>query len=63
MGKSPWSSKTIIFFTLFAGTAVAGLFGYADWTPDTDMVEWVNIGVSAMGAWLRFVTREPIIIA
>ena len=60
MEKSPLVSKTIIFAVLFGLVNVAGLFGYADYSPGTDVTEIVNVVVSVVMIALRFVTKDPV---
>ena len=60
MGKPWYTSKTIIFFALYAAVNVAGLFGFMEWTPSGEQAEIVGVLVSAIAVALRFVTREPV---
>ncbi len=58
--KKFYKSKTLIFAVLFALVNLAGIFGYADYTPDSDLVEYVNLGVAVIVAVLRAVTKEAV---
>jgi hypothetical protein len=58
--KSWNESKTLWFAILYALLQVAGLFGYADYTPGADVTEWVGIAVAVIVAALRFKTDKAI---
>jgi len=58
--KKPWASKTLWFSILFALVALAKIFGYADFVPGDDVVQYVNIGIAVIVAVLRFFTKEPV---
>jgi hypothetical protein len=58
--KKVYESKTIIFFVLFALVQVAGLLGYADYTPSGDEAEWIQLGVALIGLVLRGVTSKGV---
>lgn len=58
--KGFFASKTIWFALLFAAFSVANLFGYADYTPTTDVAEIVNLVVSAVVLVLRLLTNKGI---
>lgn len=60
--KAWYESKTVWFAVLFGLVSVAGLFGYADYTPDTDVTEIVNVIVSVVMLILRFVTSQGVTI-
>ncbi len=60
--KSPLSSKTIIFAVLFGLFHLAGLFGYADYTPSGDVTEIVNVIAAGVVLVLRLVTNKGIAI-
>lgn len=60
MDKKPVESKTIVFALLFGALHVAGLFGYADYTPGQDVTEIVNIVTAAVVVVLRLVTNKGI---
>jgi len=60
-GTKKWyKSKLIVFAVLFGLTSVAGLFGYADYTPGTDTAEIVNIVVAIITVVLRYITNTAI---
>jgi len=58
--KKWYASKTLWFSLLFIITAVAGLFGYADFTPSTQVAEWVQLGMGVLMAILRVYTSKGI---
>ena len=58
--KSIFSSKTFWFATLYGVVNLAGLLGYADFTPDSDVSEVVGVLVSAGAILLRFYTNRPV---
>ena len=58
--KKWYESKTLWFIALFALVQVAGLFGYADFSPDSNVEEYINLGVSVIAAILRLVTVKPV---
>jgi multisubunit Na+/H+ antiporter MnhB subunit len=58
--KKLFQSKTVLFAVLFFAVSVAGLFGYADYTPGSDLTEIVNIAVSVVMLVLRLVTSKGI---
>jgi hypothetical protein len=58
--KSWNESKTLWFSILYALLQVAGLFGYADYTPGADVSEWVGIGIAIIVAALRFKTNKAV---
>ena len=58
--KKWYQSKTLWFSIVFIITAVAGLFGYGDWTPDTQLVEYVQLGMGVLMALLRLFTEQGI---
>lgn len=58
--KKPWTSKTILFFILSLLVAVAGLFGFADFTVTAEQAQIITVVVSLVGIALRFLTKEPI---
>lgn len=60
IAKKWYASKTIWFFGLYLLMNVAGLFGFADFTPTTDQAEIVGLVVALGGLILRFVTRQPV---
>jgi len=57
----PWyTSKTLWFNALFLVSAIAAYFGFADFKPDSNVVELAGVVVSVINIVLRFVTKEPI---
>jgi len=58
--KKWYQSKTLWFSLVFIITAIAGLFGYGDWTPDTQLVEYVQLGMGVLMAILRLLTTKGI---
>ena len=60
MDKKPLASKTIIFALIFGVVHIAGLLGYADYTPGQDVTEIVNVVAAATVLVLRLVTNKGI---
>ena len=58
--KSIFASKTFWFAILYGIVNVAGLLGFADFSPSSDVVEIVGVLVSAGAIVLRFVTDRPV---
>lgn len=58
--KKWYNSKTLRFTLLFALVQVAGLFGYADFSPGTDVTEYINLGVALVATILRVITSQGI---
>jgi len=58
--KAWYESKTVWFAVLFGLVSVAGLFGYADYTPDSNVTEIVNVVVSVIVLVLRLVTSTKV---
>lgn len=58
--KSPLASKTVLFNVLYGLVVLAGIFGFADFQPDENVVELIALLAAAVNLWLRFVTKEPI---
>ena len=58
--KKWYQSKTLWFSILFALVNVAAIFGYADFVPGDDVVQYVNIGVSVIVALLRAFTNQGV---
>lgn len=58
MYKKWYTSKTLWFMVLFALVQVAGIFGYADYTPGTVVAEYIQLGVAVIGALLRALTSK-----
>jgi hypothetical protein len=53
-------SKTIWFNVIAFAVAVAQAFGFAGFTPDPQMAEWVTVAVAAINILLRLITTQPI---
>ena len=60
--KSIFTSKTFWFAVLYGVVNLAGLVGFADFTPSDDIAEIVGILASAGAILLRFVTRQPVTV-
>ncbi len=60
MNKSIFKSKTFWFAVLYGVVNLAGLVGFADYTPSSDVAEVVGIIVSAGAIALRYVTDRPV---
>ncbi len=58
--KSIFASKTFWFSVLYGVFNVAGLLGYADFSPSSDVVELVGILVSVGAIGLRFYTNRGV---
>ena len=58
--KSIFASKTFWFAVLYGFINLAGLLGFADFTPSSDVAEIVGVLVSAGAILLRYVTEEPV---
>ncbi len=58
--KSLFSSKTFWFAVLYGAINIAGIVGFADFTPSDDVAEVVGIVVSAVTIALRYVTDRPV---
>jgi len=58
--KKFWQSKTFWFALLFGIVQVAGLFGFADYSPGDDVQEIVNIVVAVVVIVLRFLSNKKI---
>ena len=60
MTKKFYQSKILWFTLLFALIQVAGIWGFADFTPSSDVVEYVNLGAAVIMAVLRAITNQGI---
>lgn len=60
MGKKFYVSKTVVFFFLTLLVSVAGLFGFAEFSPSPEQASIIGIVVSVVGIALRFLTKEPV---
>jgi len=56
-GKPIWRSKTFWFNVIALVVFVATRFGYADFTPDPDLMA---AAAAILNIVLRLVTREPV---
>ena len=56
-GKAFWKSKVLWFNVLAGALVVAGMLGYAEFTPDADVLALV---VAAMNLVLRLFTQQPV---
>jgi uncharacterized membrane protein len=58
--KAFYQSK-VFWFNILAGViAIAGIFGFAEFAPSSDVLEIIAVVVSAINIILRFITKEPI---
>ena len=60
MNKKWYASKTLWFSILFALVNLAGAFGYAEFVPGDEVVNYVNIGISVIMALLRVFTDRGV---
>lgn len=51
--------KTIGFAVLWIVIQLAGIIGFADYTPETDLAEMVNAAVGFLFVFLRLYTDTP----
>ena len=58
--KKWYQSRTLWFSILFALVNVAGIFGFAEFVPGDEIVQYVNIGVSVIVALLRVFTNQAL---
>ena len=58
--KAFYESKTFWFNVLALIVAVAGVFGFANWQPDQNMVEIIGVVVAAVNIVLRFLTKQAV---
>lgn len=58
--KPFYASKTFWFNLLFLLSAVAAYFGFADFKPDSNIVELAAVVVAVINIVLRYVTTQPI---
>ena len=54
------SSKTFWFGALYVVIGAAGIFGFADWKPSTELEQLVLLGTGLLAIVLRFLTKQPI---
>ena len=60
MDKSFWKSKTLWFGCLWVIVGVAGLFGFGDFVPGSDVIEWAEIINGLLVIVLRVITKVPL---
>ena len=60
MTKSAIKSKTIIFGILTVAVGVAGLFGFADYQPSTNVDNYGEILYGIIVVFLRFRTNNAV---
>ena len=60
MNKKWYASKTLWFSILFALVNLAGIFGYAEFVPGDNLVQYVNLGISLVVALLRVFTNQGV---
>ena len=58
--KDFWKSKTFWFGVLWVIVGVAGLFGYADYVPDSDVEQIAEIVNGIIIIVLRFLTSQGV---
>ena len=58
--KKFYESKTFWFSVVYAIVSIAGLFGYADFTPSTDVAEIVQLSGAIIMLVLRLMTNKGI---
>ena len=58
--KSIFASRTFWLAVLFGAVNVAGLFGFADFSPSGDVSEIVGIVVSVVAIVVRLRTNQPV---
>ena len=60
MDKDFWKSKTFYFGLLSILVGVAGLFGFGDFVPGSDVIEWAEIINGLIVIGLRVITKVPL---
>ena len=60
MDKDFWKSKTFYFGLLSILVGVAGLFGFGDFVPGSDVIEWAEIINGLIVIFLRVITKVPL---
>lgn len=58
--KSIFKSKTFWFSILFGLVSLAGLFGFAEFKPESNVLELINVIVAVVMIVLRFVTKQAV---
>jgi hypothetical protein len=54
------NSKTLWFNLLAFAVAVASNFGFAGFTPDAHLAEYITVAVAVINIILRLVTTQPL---
>ena len=60
MDKKWYQSKTFYFGVLSIVIGVAGLFGFGDFVPGSDVIEWAEIINGLIVIGLRVITKVPL---
>jgi hypothetical protein len=60
IGKWFLNSKTLWFNLLALVVGVAQAFGFAGFTPDPQIAEYITVGVALINIILRFATKQPV---
>ncbi len=60
--KEFWKSKTFYFGALWVLIGVAGLFGYGDYVPDTDVEQIAEIVNGIIIIVLRFLSTQKVVL-
>ena len=60
VGKEFWKSKTLYFNILALVVFIAEAYGYVDFMPDENVVEYAAAVITVINVILRFVTKEPL---
>jgi len=60
MEKRFWQSKVFWFNVVALIVVVAGAFGFGEFSPDPEVVEYGVVVVTVINLVLRFVTKVPI---
>lgn len=60
MHKDWWTSKTLWFGLLYILTGVAGIFGFAEYQPTSQVVEIGSVVTGVVVILLRLLTKQPI---
>ena len=58
--KKWYESKTIWFSVLTVLIAVASLFGFADFQPSEELLQFITLLVGVINFVLRLATKEPV---
>jgi hypothetical protein len=60
IGKWFLNSKTLWFNILALAVGIAQAFGFAGFTADPQIAEYITVGVAVINIILRFVTKQPV---